>query len=308
MHRYLVIYFIFFQAFTVFPAVSTDSSRLSTCRQFSFLYANDVYHGTDRYLTQYIRFCLSQPFVIKENGLAIQHEYLLQQNVYTPSDIFGDTIQQNDRPYSSFLYVGMNKNIFSPVKKVLLRGQVGLGIIGRHGFGEDMQREIHYAVDSRQALGWKYQVRDAPYIQLGLGTEKSLVSLKHLDIILQGQVQAGTVFNFIGLGQTTRLQFHHPYFEYLNTAKCKSFRCYLELKNEIKLVGYNGTLQGAIGSKNNPYTLNQSQITPLVYLTQLGFCIAYNRFGITISESFLSKEFSSGLKHRWGHVVFGYLF
>jgi lipid A 3-O-deacylase len=308
MRKRLLISFIFFHALTTFSAVATDSSRYNRSRQFSFLYANDVYNGSDRYLTQYIRFCLSQPFAKKENGLAVQHEYLLQQNVYTPSDIFGDTIQENDRPYSSFLYAGINKNVFSPAKKSLLRGQIGLGIIGRHGFGEDMQREIHYAVNSRQALGWKYQVRDAAYIQLGLAVEKSLLSVKHFDIILQGQVQAGTVFDFIGLGQTTRLHIHHPYFNCLNTTLRKSFRCYLELKNEIRLVGYNGTLQGAIGSRNNPYTLSQSQLTPIVCLTQPSLCLEYNRFGITVSESFLSKEFSSGLKHRWGHVVFGYLF
>jgi lipid A 3-O-deacylase len=284
-----------------------DIKGIKNYGQFHFIYANDVFNRTDRYLTQYTQFNYVTPFRSWKKDLMIQHEFRLQQNVYTPSDIFGDTIQRNDRPYSSILFAALHNNVFNPDKKILFRSQIALGIIGRHGFGEDMQKEFHYAVDSRQALGWQYQVRDAAYIQLQGGIEKAVLTSKGLDYIPYAQIDAGTVFNDIGIGHVIRLHLRDHYFSQLNNSPLKTLRLFAEMKNEVKLVGYNGTLQGAIGSRHNPYVLKQSAVSPVVTLTQLSLGFAYQRFGITFSQSFLSREFNTGLKHRWGHIQFLYL-
>jgi len=295
-------------ALKTFAAGDHDTLHINQYREFRFLYANDVYNGTDRYLTQYVQFVLLNPFRLRKNGLVTQDEFLIQQNVYTPSDIFGDTIQKHDRPYCSVLSLELHKNMMDEKRKIQFRTGMALGVIGRHGFGEDMQREVHYAVNSRQALGWKYQIHDAPYINLQAGIDKAILMLRHIDYIAHADLHTGTVFNDLSIGQSIRLHLHHHYFSFFNHSRLRSFRAYAELKNNIKLVAYNGTLQGATGSRNNPYVLTQGEISPIVSLTQISLSCAYQRLSITVSESFLSKEFKSGLKHKWGHITFSYLF
>jgi lipid A 3-O-deacylase len=282
-----------------------DSLRWGNYPQFKFLYANDVYNGTDRYLTQYIQFSYLGRYKPGKRTSMTQNEYSLQQNVYTPSDIFGDSIQKDDRPYASLLFAGFKKRYFHEQHKASISKGIFLGIIGRHGFGEDMQREIHHAVNSRQALGWKYQLKDAPYVQTKLQGDKGMAQAKHLDWILLGEANIGTVFNDLSLGQTIRLHIKDPYFPVFNHWG-KSIRLKVEMRNQIRLVAHNGTLQGAIGSRNNHYVLAAEQISRIVQHHQFNLSFAVRRFSVEISETFVSKEFQTGLKHAWGHVAFTY--
>jgi lipid A 3-O-deacylase len=284
-----------------------DSLHFAHKSRFSLLYANDVYNGSDRYLTQYIQLSYSRPYKITGFKLPVQYEYSLQQNVYTPSDIFGDTIQQNDRPYASVLFAKAQRNVFYVERHIFARTHISLGMIGRHAFGQDMQREIHYAVNSRQALGWQYQVKDAPYMQAGLTIERGLVVLKHFELMLNGKTNIGTVFNDISIGHATRFNSGNPYFFHLTNANKRAFRFYAEIKNDLKFVAFNGTLQGAVAGRNNPYVLHSDQIKRFVFSSQASICFAYKRLGIELSETFISKEFKTGLRHSWGHLMLSYV-
>ncbi len=280
-----------------------DTMKLYNYRQFHFSYSNDLYHSTDRYLTQLAYFKYITPWQNKH-----QNEFTVQQNVYTPSDIFGDTVQKNDRPYTSLLFASYKMTRLLTEHHLLLSGQLSIGSLGKYGLGEQTQREIHYAVNSRQALGWQYQLANAPLINTQVGLDKGLIVQNNFEYILGGQLNAGTVFNDVAVAQIIRVHVGNSFFPYLNTSKLKSFRFALTMRNELKLIRYNGTLQGGIGSRHNIYTLTQKQITPLVYYQQIGLHLAYQRLGITYSESYISKEFKTGFTHKWSTVLFSYLF
>lgn len=293
---------------SMYSAPLADSSRVRDYHQLRFLYANDVLNGTDRYLTQYIRLSYSRAFRLNTKRLPVQYSCTVQQDAYTPSSIFADTIQKDDRPYSSVLFATISRGAFYRDKNLLWSLQGGLGIIGRHGYGEDMQHAIHAAINNRQAMGWKYQVKDAPYIQLQTGVDKGIIRLANLDIAIQGQARAGTVFNDVCFGQTARIHLNDPYFTYRNQASIRSFRISAEFRNDIRFVAYNGSLQGAIGSRDNPYTIRQQKISGVVISQQITLTAAWKRFSMGIAQTYISPELITGLKHRWMHVEFSYLF
>jgi len=281
-----------------------DSLPLYNYKQLQFHYSNDLYHSTDRYLTQMAFLKYTTPWQRSGN----RREYTLQQNVYTPSDIFGDTIQKNDRPYTALLFISIKNIKGFKNRNTLFNHQLSIGILGKHAFGEQTQRNIHYAVNSRQPLGWKYQLSDGLLLNAQIGIDKGLVIRKHFEYILHSQLNIGTVFNNLSAAQTIRIHLNNSYFPFLNTSALKSFRFSLALQNELKYVIYNGTLQGSIGSRHNIYTLTQKEICPLIYYQQICLNIAYRRLGITYSESYITKEFKTGLSHKWSTIEFTYLF
>lgn len=291
----------------VYSASLADSFRVRDYSQLRSLYANDVFNGTDRYLTQYIRLSYSRAFRLNQHRLPVQYSYSLQQDVYTPSSIFADTVQKNDRPYSSVLFATINRCAFYNDRNLTWSLEGGLGIIGRHGYGEDMQHAIHSATGNRQAIGWKYQVKDAPYVQLQTRADKEITRLTNLDIVIQGQVRAGTVFNDLCFGQLARIHLKDPYFTFQNKTFIRSFRISAEFRNDIRFVAYNGTLQGAIGSQNNPYTIKQQKISSVVLSQQITIAAAWKRFSMRIAQNYISAELITGLKHRWMHFEFCYL-
>ncbi|PLX14625.1 MAG: hypothetical protein C0598_00805 [Marinilabiliales bacterium] len=75
-----------------------------------------------------------------------------------------------------------------------------------------------------------------------------------------------------------------------------------------KLVGYNALLQGGMFSKNNPYILSFSQITPVVFLAKINFGIIWHGVGLSVSHNYLSREFDSGTNHNYASIKLFYLF
>ena len=288
----------------VFAITEKDSIPVSAYRQFQFHYSNDLLHNTDRYLTQVALLKYIQP--LKESGS--QNEFALQQNVYTPSDIFGDTIQKNDRPYTALLFGSFKRTTCFSSANFLWSGQINAGVIGKSALGEQMQRGVHYAVNNSQPRGWQYQLSDAPFINAKLAADKGLIVRKHIEYIIQVHGNMGTVFNDVSVAHSIRFHIRNSHFNYLNSASIKSFRVSICMKNELKLVAYNGTLQGGIGSRNNTYILTQDQISPFVYYQQIDLYMVMGPVGITLSESYITKEFKTGLTHQWSTLVLSYIF
>lgn len=289
---------------STFASNGYDSSILYK-RSLQFLYANDLYHGTDRYLTQ-MTFLNYQG---KWNRKNQRIEFTIQHQVYTPSDIFGDTIQRNDRPYTALFYGSIKQSKKLKWPKTLLHQQISIGVQGKAAFGGPMQKQIHYWVNSRQPLGWQYQLADAWMGNLQLALEKGLFTTQNFEYWLSTTLNVGTVFNDISIKQQIRLHLNHPYYYTINhIAKHRNFRSSIVLINELKYVLYNGTLQGNTLSHDNIYRLQNNEIKRNVYFKNLAFTIGYKNLNICYSESFITKEFNTGFSHHWSNICFSYLF
>jgi lipid A 3-O-deacylase len=300
--RYLLP-FLFF-AFNLHSETILDSNQYCNKKSLQFSYANDLYHGTDRYLTQmtYLK------YIGKWNEKGVRNEWTLQHHVYTPSDIFGDTIQRNDRPYSALFYGSIKRSKKLKWEHSLFHQQLSLGVQGTAAFGGPMQKQIHYWVDSRQPLGWDYQLKNALICNVQVAIEKGIITTQYFEYWLASTLNTGTVFNDISIKQQIRLHINHPYSIYNKPINRHRFRSSIELINELKFVSYNGTLQGNSFSHENIYRLKNSEIKRSVYFQNLAFTLGYKNLNICYAESFITKEFKTGFSHKWSSISFCYLF
>ncbi|MES2616738.1 MAG: lipid A deacylase LpxR family protein [Bacteroidota bacterium] len=272
-------------------------------RYFSFTYANDVFFGNDRYLTQQVDIAYSPGIRKNSNKQTI---WQIQQQVFTPSDIFGDTIQKNDRPYAAILSLSLTQKKYFADKHLQLNYSAALGAIGPYAFGKQTQSSIHKAIDSRQPLGWDFQIRSAPFIQLQAGVEKEIVKHSAIALLISGKLNAGTVYNHADADLILHLHNNNSYFLLERNNNPMSYS--LTLNSTIRYVAYNGTLQGSAVGSNNPYTIAASDISTIVLQQTVRIAGSYKRIGISLYATSLTKEFKTGTTHKWGALEFTYHF
>jgi lipid A 3-O-deacylase len=88
----------------------------------------------------------------------------LGQNIYTPADQRRSDLILDDRPYAGITYLGLG--LHSKSRRLMDTIEVDLGIVGRHSYAEDCQKEIHSRIGSGDPKGWKNQLRDEPVLNI----------------------------------------------------------------------------------------------------------------------------------------------
>ncbi len=64
-------------------------------------------------------------------------------------------------------------------------------------------------------------------------------------------------------------------------------------------------MQGGLFNRKSPYTIVAADITRLTYQADAGIIVNYKKLLLSYSQSFLTKEFSTGDYHRWGGISVG---
>lgn len=103
---------------------------------------------------------------------AIQPEGFEQQNmvfninhaIYTPKDFTRRDVIEDDRPYVGALLFSFGYNARNG--NSLRTTQLRLGIVGPSAKGEQVQNEVHKALDDEPFQGWDNQLRDEPVVML----------------------------------------------------------------------------------------------------------------------------------------------
>lgn len=123
---------------------------------FNFNLENDEIAGTDRHYTNGVEFSyLSAPMQRNSNwrfGVAVG------QQLYTPNDTDTTLPQPNDRPYAAWLYGGLA--LVVDHGNQLDSFVVNLGMVGPSAYGEEVQNNVHRAIDSDRSNGWANQLHD----------------------------------------------------------------------------------------------------------------------------------------------------
>ena len=109
------------------------------------------------------RFIERMPFV-NEPGEQRSVSVSLGQNIYTPADKERSDLILDDRPYAGITYLGLGLHSKNARRMDTL--EFDLGIVGRHSYAEDCQKEIHKWIDSTDPKGWSHQLHDEPVLNL----------------------------------------------------------------------------------------------------------------------------------------------
>lgn len=295
----------------------TDTLSLKTKQEnyFKFNYENDFFSETDRYYTQGIQLSFIHPVVryspfiralFKLNNAVNYYGIHAQQDCFTPKSIRIDTIMFGERPYTGTALISHSLNSLNKQKKLLLQTQLDLGGIGKCARCEDEQKAIHKALDNIAPLSWEYQLANDFVINYRAKLEKGIIYKKNFELMLNGNARAGTLYTDLGTGFNARIGFFDPYFNNLGLSKdpaSRKFKIYGVIKTNAKLIAYNATLQGGIFSKDI-YVIDADNVERFVFTGTAEVVVAFKRFSITYSRSYISREYHTGVDHGWGGLFF----
>lgn len=288
---------------------------------FSFRYDNDFFSATDRYYTQGIALTLIHPVVryspfsytlirLNKTNALNYYGFHAEQDVFTPKSIryMGGAIFYGERPFTAIFFISHSLTSINPSKKLLLRTQLDLGILGPDAKGEEEQKGIHKAINNIEPLGWENQLSRDYIVNYSIKAERGISMKRNRECMVSLMARVGTLYTDIGLGLNLRFGIFSPYFNNLglektSAARRNKFKVYGVAKANGRLVGYNATLQGGLTNKGNIYEIPDKDISRAVADLSAGIVMAYKNFCLEYTKVYITPEFKNGIDHGWGKCV-----
>jgi lipid A 3-O-deacylase len=163
-----------------------------------------------------------------------------------------------------------------------------------------MQTSIHTWLDNLLPLGWDHQIRNDLLLNYQVNYERKFVMVPgkfHLAGV--GSVNAGTLRDDIAVGA----QFKFGKFYESPDSRSAVF---LFGKSVGNCNFYNSVLSGGVFNGKSEYVLPTEEINLLKLQHTLGINIKIRKFTFEYFQSYVSKEFKSGMSHRYGGISIGY--
>jgi len=286
-------------------------------RYFRLNYGNDYFTATDYYLTQSIFFELVHPGLRKfplsrlliapahfemKYGLALEHEG------YTPTDYVASEILYGDRPFTADISLKTFAIATDPAHHQRISTALSTGIIGPGAGGGEMQTYIHEHTPNPIPHGWHNQIANDVVLNYQLSYEKQLLApIRFLNISATGMARAGTLSDKASIGMTFMGGlFNNPYQSL--ALKGKRFQLYAYDHPELSGVVYDATMQGGLFNKTSPYTIAASEINRAVFRNNWGFVLQFHKLYLEYYQSYMTREFRTGMEMHNGGIQIGFGF
>ena len=280
-----------------------------------FRYDNDFFTATDRYYTQGINLEITHPsfqgfFLEKillhpitgrsEYGISFQH------NAYTPTSIRHNEIILDDRPFAACLFLNTFRVVTDTLRRRRMSATISLGLLGQGAGGKEMQETIHRWLNNIEPLGWSHQVRNDLILNYQVNYEQGIYHRRYLLLSSYFSGRAGTLSDKLGGGFTLMTGlFDNPYSP---EKPGRKVQLYLYTNPVVQAIGYDATLQGGLFDRESPYVLPAAAIDRMVFQNNAGIVLRFGKVYLEYFQSVLTKEFSTGVLHRWGGIQFGAAF
>ncbi|SKB98381.1 lipid A deacylase LpxR family protein [Dyadobacter psychrophilus] len=320
MTRYLKILFL---ALLVIPKTSiaqridqTASFRNAIGDKYIRIhYDNDFFAKSDYYYTQGYSFEVITPGLGKNplnklllnKGQSTHYGLAFEHYGFTPTSISSEAILYNDRPFAGCIMLKSFRISTDSLKKTRLVAILSTGMIGPAAFAGKMQTKIHEWTGDRDPKGWQNQIKNDVVINYEVQFQKQVFNFKNIVALnTETQIQIGTLTNKAQAGLTVRVGKFNAPFENRPLKSRKNIQCYIYSQPLIGFNAYDATLQGGLFARNSPYTLRSSQINRVTFQDNFGVVVQCWRIYLEYYQSFLTKEFRTGMDHRWGGVKIGF--
>ena len=284
---------------------------------FRFYYDNDFFTKTDYYYTQGITLEYVNPalkklpvskILVHPGGSNTQYGIAANLFGYTPTSIGSNEILYGDRPFSSAMSLKFFAIASDSVKKSRWSSSFSLGVIGPAAQGEEIQTGIHRWLKNILPLGWQYQIRNDAIINYQLVYEKNLADINNAFLLnTSTEVNIGTLNDKFSDGINFMTgHFNSPY--KTGSKSKKKIEYYFYAQSRINLIGYDASLQGGVFNHSSPYTIAAGDISRITLQADAGIVVNFRKLYLCYSQSYLTREFSTGLYHRWGGISAGFTF
>jgi hypothetical protein len=180
MQNHLPIVFLaIISANALNPLQSAAADAASANGTLGLYMENDLFAGTDRYYTSGIKLSWSSPDLARLEDTPYSSPFLplfnlfpsihddnyqknlvfaLGQNIFTPDNTETPNLIENDRPFASWLYLGLG--VVWKTASIRHSLILNLGVVGPWSYSEEAQRLIHTLRDLDHPQGWDNQLQN----------------------------------------------------------------------------------------------------------------------------------------------------
>ena len=299
------------------------NSYISPARQFGLIFDNDIFSNTDRYYTNGVVLGITAPGLVNlplnflmvspRRNNVVSASLSLHHAMFTPFTTKTEPLLQNDRPYSSTLFLRYSQTSDDALSGIRISSSIDAGVIGDAALGRYFQHSVHSTVPTNdEPLGWETQIKNDLVLNYALTLQKQLYKNGLTEIYAQSSANAGTLHNRVGIGLEAVAGIFSPVitplpFTYEELQKNQqNWQFGLKGGFDFRLVGYDATLQGGVFNKSNTFALKPDEIERMVAHVHLGLFARYKKTGISLTQFYLSPEFKEGKQHFWGQIGLEY--
>jgi hypothetical protein len=284
---------------------------------FTIQFENDIFFDTDQHYTSGVGFnyttapqetpdlardvTTALPFLFDDRNAEIRANYEIAQDIFTPRRTGLVVPDPNDRPYAGYLYAGFS--VLSRTDTNLDQLELQAGVIGPASLAEDAQNWVHTVIGDHKALGWHYQLRDEPGLELTYQRAVKIIPPQSLfgvffDIEPHYGAAVGNVYDYVNVGAMARVGINlpddfgpprlEPSLPGSNFYEPNGFSAYVFGGVDGRAVGRNIFLDG------NSFQDSASVVKkPFVGDLQIGAAIALDFARLSFTHVFRTKEFKT---------------
>jgi lipid A 3-O-deacylase len=221
---------------------------------------------------------------------------------------------KNDYPYAGAL-VGIHTiHSANEAKKLNLRSEWIVGLMGPPSFGEQTHRFFHRVIKDPLPMGWDHQLPTDLLLNCNVQAEK-LLATKHLpgmpvNFIGSAELRSGTMNDGLSAGISVRIGDPKNYFTGLTKQYFpgKGIHVSMSMKISADLVLYNALLEGGLFNKRSPVHDKHSVLgtdRKIQHLTASGeffLLISMERFALSFQLKAISPELKGYDAHSFGNL------
>ncbi len=312
--------FLFCLAATARAQVIDNSStfrKINREKYFRFHYDNDYFTKSDEYYTQGVAFEYVHPRINKffparllwkpykadpQTGIA------LNLFAFSPTSTRSNDILYGDRPFDA----NISLRVFSIQNDSAHQRQVSaaftIGVMGPAALGNEIHTAIHRWLKNPLPYGWQHQVQNDVIINYQLNYEKNLFRAgSNFSLNTTGEARLGTLNTKVSGGFNVMAGRFNKRFSSVNHHPVKT-EYYFYAQSRLNLIGYDATLQGGLFNQKSPYTIAAADVSRVTFQADAGVIVNFKSLFLSYTQSFLTKEFTTGNYHRWGGISAGFAF
>ena len=285
---------------------------------FRFHYDNDYFTATDQYYTQGYNFEVVKPalrknpltkLLIKVKDSHVRYGLALEHFGFTPTTLGSDAILVGDRPFAACILLKTFTISTDTVRRVRISSLLSTGIMGPVAFGYEMQAAIHRLIHGVEPHGWQHQIHNDAILNYNFNYEKQLYAYRHaLSVSANAQAQVGTFVDRLQTGFVVMAgRFDSPFGTTAGNRRLP-LQLYIYAQPLVSVVGYDATLQGGLFNRSSPYVIPADQVARTTFQANYGAVLRYKKLYLEYYQSALTREFATGMPHRWGGIKIGVSF
>lgn len=242
------------------------------------------------------------------------HSFELGQKIFTPLSRKAETISEIDRPYCGYLFAKYTLTR-SLKKDALFQWHASIGIVGSASLAKELQDSYHKLFRYKRFEGWRYQVRSALGLDLGLSYSTTAFNINNLvKIVPSFQANLGSTFTNVKAGAILCLgAFESNNNSILFNSRVtngkkgpkKKIELFIYTYPSITAQVYNATLEGGLFNKGTGAVLMEPET--LLFEQRYGICFAQERFSTRLEITQQSKETASQIRsQKYGSIQLAY--